>query len=1054
MILRLVLLLALALSAPAQDAGASPTAQPTLRIYGERDGLPNFTVQAITQDAQGRLWVATQDGAACYNGQAWKTFNLPRESRSNYIRTLCFDGTGTLWVGTQDDGLWQFRQGSWSRVLLPTQPPTPRINWITCAPSPSGAETLWVSTGGAGLLRWRDGAWRVFDRRDGLPHEWVWSAKPGPEGVVWAATDGGVAQIREDQVRAFGLRNGLPGEHANECLESRGPDGTPRVWASLWGSGLALFEQGRWKAVPFPSRYPVALAESTGPAGQPLLWVGTNDRGLVWREGEGPWRVLGSEQGLPSRGVYGMRVTGSRPAMWLGLREGGLASLDLEGFHRLPDATGRVFRGARHLLLEPAPSRRIWIGTDTGLRGLEGDRPLPAEALVRGLPNPSVNAMVLTRAFGSPRLVVATLKGIAYEEGGRVRVVNASNGLSGDDSRCLLSTREPEGGEALWVGSTQGLARFQEGRWQRWYPRDGLPFPLVYTLLETREGGRPSLWVGTRGGGVGRFREGRWRTYGLESGLPNLSVYALLEVRTPEGGALLLAGTFGGGLAWLDLRDPRARWQVLDRTSNPNLPSEVIVALAEDPSGRLYLGTPKGLVRLNPPWRGGHWETEVFGEGDGLPTRACSRGALALDPQGRLWVGTQEGVAWLDTRAERPLPALPAPILEGVRAAGRDLAAAPDLDLTWRDRPLSIAFALPFYLAPEATLFRTQILGLDPAPTAWQAEGRRELGFLPRGTYRVRIEARDGRGRVAPPLLWKVTVHPAPWFSAWAWSLYALAAAAGLWGLVRLRLQVLKRQAQVLEVRVAEAVAEIRDQQLSLERLNARLEHLNQEKNRMLGIAAHDLRNPLNAIRLYAQMLREDPSDPGEAEELAGKIVQGTDDMAELVRRLLDVSHIESGRMDLHPQAVDPQALAASLLDAHRARAQDKGIRLRMELLASLPEVWVDPLCLREILDNLLSNALKFTPPAPPIREVVLRLGPGLFEVQDEGPGFTEEDQARAFGRFTRLSARPTGGESSTGLGLSIVKTLAEAMGGRIELESRPGQGSLFRLWVPVGGKQ
>ena len=115
--------------------------------------------------------------------------------------------------------------------------------------------------------------------------------------------------------------------------------------------------------------------------------------------------------------------------------------------------------------------------------------------------------------------------------------------------------------------------------------------------------------------------------------------------------------------------------------------------------------------------------------------------------------------------------------------------------------------------------------------------------------------------------------------------------------------------------------------------------------------------------------------------------------------------------------------------------------------------VWVDAAHLRSVLDNFVSNAIKFSRPGPPARRVWLRAKPAdgelVLEIQDEGPGFSDADKAKAFQRFVRLSAQPTAGELSTGLGLSIAKKLTEAMGGRVELLSEPGQGALFRILLP-----
>lgn len=170
-------------------------------------------------------------------------------------------------------------------------------------------------------------------------------------------------------------------------------------------------------------------------------------------------------------------------------------------------------------------------------------------------------------------------------------------------------------------------------------------------------------------------------------------------------------------------------------------------------------------------------------------------------------------------------------------------------------------------------------------------------------------------------------------------------------------------------------------------------------------------------------------------------------EMTALIERLLDTSRIDAGELSLRMEAVDPVFLLREVVERHRMAAEAKGLSIVAELpVAPVPALLADPIHLKETIDNLVSNALKFMPKGPPARRVVLRLRSGVIEVQDEGPGFTEEDKANAFERFQRLSAKPTAGEGSTGLGLSIAKALVEAMGGEIELESQPGRGATFRI--------
>lgn len=236
--------------------------------------------------------------------------------------------------------------------------------------------------------------------------------------------------------------------------------------------------------------------------------------------------------------------------------------------------------------------------------------------------------------------------------------------------------------------------------------------------------------------------------------------------------------------------------------------------------------------------------------------------------------------------------------------------------------------------------------------------------------------------------------------------------------------------------------------------LNLRLVELNDEKNQFLGIASHDLKNPLNSMGLMGELLMGGDLKAEEVVDLGRRISHEARRTSQLIQKLLDVTAIESGKFNLKPRET---SLADTLMQAqakYLERAQAKGQAIALDFGGQDVLVWCDPDYLQEVLENLVSNALKFMAPGPPTRTVTLRIcqeeGFGHLDVLDEGPGFSDEDQARAFGRFAKLSARPTGGEHSTGLGLSIVRRLMEAMGGHVSLESQLGRGSRFRLSLPL----
>lgn len=240
--------------------------------------------------------------------------------------------------------------------------------------------------------------------------------------------------------------------------------------------------------------------------------------------------------------------------------------------------------------------------------------------------------------------------------------------------------------------------------------------------------------------------------------------------------------------------------------------------------------------------------------------------------------------------------------------------------------------------------------------------------------------------------------------------------------------------------------------ELELRRLALQLHQLNQEKNELLGMAAHDLRNPLGSIVGYLRLVLES-EHLGPLSEKQRKMLEksttAADFMLRLLDDLLDVSKVESGRLHLQLGTLDLAHLALQVVDIMRHAGERKGIGLTYE---GPPELLCvgDSDKLQQVLQNLVSNALKFSSGGTQVRVALERRDPEVtLAVIDQGPGIPLAEQAQLFEPFHRASVRPTGGEKSTGLGLAITRKIVEGHGGRIELESQPGHGSTFRVVLP-----
>ena len=253
---------------------------------------------------------------------------------------------------------------------------------------------------------------------------------------------------------------------------------------------------------------------------------------------------------------------------------------------------------------------------------------------------------------------------------------------------------------------------------------------------------------------------------------------------------------------------------------------------------------------------------------------------------------------------------------------------------------------------------------------------------------------------------------------------------------------------QELERKVEERTHEVQAQA-------AQITALNREKDALMGMVAHDLRTPLSGLLGFAEIAIQgltSGEDPATVREDLDVIRTTAIEMNELLSDLLDVSRIEAGKLPIQLQDVDLGGLIRDGRRRYELWAGAKRIGFRLSVPEQLPPVRIDPRRIQQVLNNLVSNAVKFTNPGGTVTLAVLLRTPEAVEVSvlDTGQGIDPSEQDRLFGRFEQVSAQPTAGEKGSGLGLSIAKRLVELHGGRIWVESRPGVGSRFAFSLPA----
>ncbi|MFO7850165.1 MAG: HAMP domain-containing sensor histidine kinase [Spirochaetia bacterium] len=246
---------------------------------------------------------------------------------------------------------------------------------------------------------------------------------------------------------------------------------------------------------------------------------------------------------------------------------------------------------------------------------------------------------------------------------------------------------------------------------------------------------------------------------------------------------------------------------------------------------------------------------------------------------------------------------------------------------------------------------------------------------------------------------------------------------------------------------------ELADLQRDLHKKNRKLEKTIQERDKYIGVVAHDFRNPLSGFSgMCGFLLDEDLGElTEEQKEVLALMKENSEHLLQMVNDMLDLSSIKTGTLSLNLETADLLQVVKSCVDINRQISRKKNILIELNSEGSSLPVSMDRVKIKQVLDNLLSNAIKFSHPGTVIHVKLKYLGESVeLEVADQGQGIPEEEMPKLFKPYSNINVHSTGGEKSTGLGLAISRRIVEGHGGSLTAESTPGEGTVFRVVLPL----
>ncbi len=776
LIFSLILLLISIVQVSAQDL--TEKGRRALYVYTDKEGLPQNSINDIAFDQKGYLWVATQDGAAFYNGRIWQIVNMPNRTRSNYVTDILVASDNSIWFATLGNGVSRLKDEKWSTFTTDNGLPSNQTWCLLENRSDNNSSIIWLGTQ-KGLVSYQNGSWKTETAFEKLPNNQIRALAEsgnGREKTLWVGTDGGGLFYRQkDKWGHFDTSNGLPNNSVLKILVNNQHNET-ELWIGTQ-DGLGHYHKGGWNSFTTKSGLPSntirCLLMTKSALNKDVLWVGTSGGGLARYE-NGKWQSFNTQTGLPDNSVWSLLETnkGSH-ALWIGTAGGGLTRFEQGRWvsfdTRLGLPNNIVFSIQEIPNKETAPD--FWVGTDGGLARYNNNG-LWENFDTSKLPNNVIRCILPT--LDKAGVWVGTDSGLVRYEDGKWQVFGDESGLPNSAVRALTYGTLNKN-EVLWVGTSNGLFYSKNEGWERLdLPSDLASDQILSLLKTTSQKGQETLWIGTNGGGLGCYQEGKWQVFNTNSGLPNNLIRSLLETTTADGSHYLWIGT-SGGVTRINLTNVKEKWLTLSDSTNPALPNNVIYQIRSDALGRIYLFTNKGIARLLADVTDKEkFQIYTFTIEDGLPSNECDQGASLLDSQGRIWAGTVGGVAILDTQSEMVEKALKPVYIEKARILSDDSKITENIELSYKQNKIAFDYALLSYFREKDTRYQTQLVGFDETPSDWTDKSTKEYTNLPGGKYKFRVWGRDYLGNEYGPAEISFSIKTAPWKSWWAYLAYIL----------------------------------------------------------------------------------------------------------------------------------------------------------------------------------------------------------------------------------------------------------------------------------------
>ncbi|MCJ8166880.1 ATP-binding protein [Pontibacter sp. E15-1] len=918
------------------------------RTYTKRDGLTSHNISAIHQDGQKRLWIGTMDaGLVLYNGVRFQSYGAAQGLPAKTIYAISEDTLGRVWLAT-GKGAYYFANGSFHRyTALP--------EGVYTAISHAADGTLWVGSREHGLYKISGKRMaRYSTANSALPSNSITALSVAPSGALWIGTDKGLSRLQHGTLTT----PALPSVLQAPAVSSFTYDAQGNVWVGLERNGLLRYTQGKFTHLTRRNGLRTPRISSLASDSEGNIWIGTNGYGL--QQYKSPWFV----HYFDFENMNEPRITAlacdSSGTMWLGTDEGEFASMPKTHPNwqtHLPWPKGTTLN-----TIYPLNEQATWVCSSDGVWLLRPDTTLHYTT-AHGLPSAEVYQAV---ADAAGTMWVATAGGLAYFQDSVFVPIAAPSGAF-SKTNCLFRDSK----NSVWVGAEDGVYQLRG-----------------HSIIS------PPALEGVKFSEVGSVAEDKL-------------------------GNLYFAG-FNQGI--LMLADSHARVF----TAKDGLPTEAIKTLYIDKRDNMWVATSRNVLKLRLPQlrQDGQLNYRSYTSQNGFRGLEVCDNAMAQSPDGTMWFGTTKGLTQYLPSLDRRNATDPKVMLTDVMLYSKptdwtalgyptdSTTGLPEnLRLPYNQNYLSFDFHAICLSGPEQVRYRYRLMGFDEQWSPPVEQSFTTYANLSPGTYTFELLARNNDGFWADePVTYTFAIVPPIWRREWFVGVLLLVVAATVLSVVRLREQSLVKMNSLLEMRVNHRT-----------RL---LERKNREKEMLLQEIHHRVKNNLQIVISMLNLQARHVSDPLAAEVMQA-IRSRVRSMSILHERLYQHADLDCIDLEEYFEEICESLYAAYGVTMSRIALEIDMPRIKVNIDAAIT--------LGLIVNELISNSLKYAFPngqAGVVRIVLVRHDAVQYTltVSDNGQGLPHNFNP----------------QTSQSFGLKLVTSLSRNLEGHFKFDNKNGTKSIL----------